>query len=160
MSSNNTCSPVNNWEHHRILTLAYAVLVTIVFQVDALAGVNREIQELIPRLEAESESLTRTMELFREFRDEIPEQIASKIDFTKTLAATTYSGQIPRIFLPKLFGPEWVPWQLRRLLRRNTFLRNKHKLNSALGNIERRLEIEGVCSSALNRLVAICFYLR
>lgn len=167
MSGNNTCvtelscadSPLSTTGNIiGILTLAYAILVTIVFQANALANVDKEIKELGPRLEAEYESLKRTSELFREFQDRFPEPITSKVDFTTKHAASIITHHAFTILLPEAYGYRWVPWSLRRLFRRNTFLINKRKLNSALGTaIEKRLEIEGMCSSALNRLVDFVF---
>lgn len=167
MSGNNTCvtelscadSPLSTTGNIiGILTLAYAVFVTVAFQANALANVDKEIKELGLRLEAEYESLKRTSEMFQEFKDRIPEAIASKVDFTTTHAASIITHHTFIILSPEAYGYKWVPWSMRRLLRRNTFLRNKQKLNSALGTaIEKRLEIERIYSSAFNRLVDIEF---
>lgn len=163
MSDNNTCvkelscadSPLSMAASIiGILTLAYAVLITILFQLNALAGVEMDTDVFIRRLREELESMQRNNALLSEYIDRIPEATTSKVKLTTEEAAKIVTARTVKKIFPRAPGPRWLPWSLRRLFRRNTFLMNKQKLDSDIRTvIEKRLQAEEMCRSALNRLV-------
>lgn len=143
---------------HYILTLAYAVFFTIMFQMNALASVDTEIDEFIDRLRGEYESLKRTVELLGEFEGRITESRIRNLRFTAQEAADIVINDASPPLLSEGADFEWLPWSLRRLFRRSDFLRRKEKvINDHQKVIEKRMQVEGMCSQALNRLVKFVF---
>jgi hypothetical protein len=91
-----------------------------------------------------------------EFEDRIPEPISHKLRFTAQEAANIVRNSATPIIASEAPDCEWLPWSLRRLFRRNNFLRKKENVNTGLRTIiEKRVQVEGMCSSALNRLVFV-----
>lgn len=141
-----------------ILTLAYALFITIMYQINALAGVDTEINDFIDRAKGEWESLERAVRLLDEFEDRIPESTRRDVRSTSQEAASIIRYDESPRFTAEGAEFEWMPWSLRRLLRRSDFLRRKKKvINDHQKVIEKRMQVEGMCIQALNRLVFFLF---
>jgi hypothetical protein len=141
-----------------ILTLAYALFLTIVFQMNAIAGVDTEIDEFIDRLRGEYESLKRAVKLLDEFEDRIPQTTRRSLGFTAQEAANIVLNDASPPLLAEGADFKWMPWSLRRLFRRSDFLRRKKTIiNDHQKVIEKRMHVEGMCSQALIRLVIFLF---
>ena len=142
-----------------VLPLAYAVLFTIVFQINALARVDTEIDEFIYRLRGEYESLKRIVELLEEFEGRIPESRKRNLRFIAQEAANIVIYDASPRLLSEGADVGWLPWTLRRLFRRTDFLRRKKEkvINDHQKVTEKRMQVERICSQALNRLVKFVF---
>ncbi|EKV04671.1 hypothetical protein PDIG_41430 [Penicillium digitatum PHI26] len=133
-----------------ILTLAYALFLTIMFQMNAIAGVDTEIDEFIDRLRGEYESLKRAVKLLDEFGDRIPQTTRRNVGFIAQEATNIVLNDASPPLLAEGADFEWMPCSLRRLFRRSDFLRrNKTVFNDHQKVIEKRMQVEGMCSQAL-----------
>jgi hypothetical protein len=105
-------------------------------------------------LKGEYESFKRAKILVHEFKDRIPESTRRNVEFTLLEAAVILRNNATPPLLAEGANFGWMPRSLRRLFRRSDFLRGKEKVIEDHQKIlEKRMQVEGICSQALNRFV-------
>ncbi|CEL10913.1 hypothetical protein ASPCAL14020 [Aspergillus calidoustus] len=136
-----------------ILTLAYAILATIVFLTTSLAGASQEKRQFAARLEGEIKSLELLIELLRNSSHLVPNDngVARRLDRRLDQATKTIQDVMRQVF-GDVF--EWESPHRRHFRSRARFLSEKENLSQHFDHIvSHRTQLEAVFQGLMASMV-------